>query len=129
MKASKFSDAQKAFAIGQSQRSPSRAGPSFLPAHNRNVKGRLHWRFDIPTMPSSNKRESRRLSRPTALLFAVTASYTAIISKTLGSNASVIETPHVRHSNVCNSGNPPIFGIERTNRMAAAQLGQDGVGW
>ena len=65
--------------------------------------------------------------RPIGALFELAASYTATISKTLGSNASVIETPHARHSNVCNSANPPILGIERTNRMAAPQLGQHGV--
>jgi hypothetical protein len=27
------------------------------------------------------------------------------------------------------SANPPILGIERTNRMAAPQLGQHGVRW
>jgi hypothetical protein len=55
--------------------------------------------------------------------------YSSAISKTLGLNDSVIETPHARHSYVCNSGNPPIFGIERTNRMAVPQLGQHGAGW
>jgi hypothetical protein len=62
----------------------------------------------------------RRLQRQT---------YSSAISRTLGLNHSVIETPHARHSNVCNSGNPPIFGIERTNRMAVPQLGQHGAGW
>ena len=51
------------------------------------------------------------------------------ISKTLGSSACVSDTPHTRHSNVCNSGNPPIFATERINRMVAPQLGQNGAGW
>ena len=49
--------------------------------------------------------------------------------RTLGSSASVIETPQARHSKDCNSGNPPILGIERTGRMAAPQLGQHGAKW
>jgi hypothetical protein len=40
----------------------------------------------------------------------------------------VIETLHARHSKDSNSGNPPIFGIERTSRMVAPQLGQHGTG-
>jgi hypothetical protein len=46
------------------------------------------------------------------------------ISEALGATASVIETLHARHSKDSNSGSPPIFGIERTSRMAAPQLGQ-----
>ena len=52
-----------------------------------------------------------------------------LVSETLGSSASVIETPQARHSKDCNSGNPPILGIERTGRMAAPQLGQHGAKW
>jgi len=53
----------------------------------------------------------------------------AATSKTLGSHPSVTHTSHTRHSNVCNSAKPPIFGIERTNRrIATPQLGQHGAG-
>jgi hypothetical protein len=48
--------------------------------------------------------------------------------KTSDATGSVIETRHARHANACNSGNPPIFGIERTSRMSAPQLGQHGAG-
>jgi hypothetical protein len=53
----------------------------------------------------------------------------AATSKTLGSHPSVTHTSHTRHSNVCNSAKPPIFGIGRTNRrIATPQLGQHGAG-
>ena len=57
------------------------------------------------------------------------SAYGAAISKTWGSCACVIDTPHARHSNVCNSGNPPIFGTERIYPKTAPQLGQHGAGW
>jgi hypothetical protein len=36
------------------------------------------------------------------------------ISRTLGACACVSDTPHTRHSNICNSGNPPIFATEHS---------------
>jgi hypothetical protein len=56
------------------------------------------------------------------------ATYGSAISKTLRSCVSVIKTLHARHSNACNSASSPIFAVERTNRMAAPQLGHNGAG-
>ena len=57
------------------------------------------------------------------------ATYIGAVLKTSVLAASVITTPHSRHSNVCNSGSPPSAGIDRVNRIGLSQFGQRGVDW
>jgi hypothetical protein len=89
----------------------------FPPAQRSAIRCRFQINRSAEVQTSVDKRAGQ-VSRPTG----------HSISETSGKTASVIETRHARHSKYSNSGNPPTFGIERTRRMVAPQLGQHGTG-